>query len=56
MVTPKQQMAAAIRRQAFDLQLLLPLLDKQYPVLVAAIAELEKIAEEMEKPGHLTLT
>ena len=48
MVTPKQQMAQAIRALAINLSMLLALLPGAYPTLAAAVTDLYKIAQDME--------
>jgi hypothetical protein len=52
MVTNKQQMADGMRQMAGQLSLMLRLLG-QNPTLSAAIIELDRIAQELEKPGQL---
>jgi len=48
MVTPKQQMAAGIRQLAVSLSMMLRLIGHN-TVLAVTVAELERIAGEMEK-------
>ena len=50
-MTNKQQMADGMRQMAGQLSLMLRLLG-QNPTLSAAIIELERIAQELEKPGR----